>query len=391
MVKPNSPKISGKARKRLRAQLSLAEILVRGNELDQASGLLSQVVQQDPTHFRGHELLRLVHFCRGDWPGLYSEFARYIAAQHSDRANFEMACLNLQFGFMPQGWDQFESRWQTPGIEHRSTKDVLPQPRWNGEPFEEKILLLRWEQGFGDVIMFVRYAPMVKARGGRVLLEVLEPLADLMATCPGIDEVIKDGDPLPLFDLQVSLLSLPRIFQTTLNSIPADIPYLSVPLKLSRREAVDRILDATKGHTRVGLAWAGRPRSPVFPVRSIPPAFLKPLQALSGVAWHSFQVEEVGEQPFPGIIPMGPVIKGSFAETAHALSGMHLVITVDTALAHLAGALGIPTFLLAHTFADWRWLMGRDDSPWYPSMRIYRQPAPDDWAPVIRHVVADLQ
>ena len=364
---------------RLKTQLSLAERLVKEDDLDRASELLSEVVLQDPTQFKGHELLRLVHFRRGDWSGLYSEFARFIQANHSDRAAFEMACLNLQFGYMPLGWDQFESRWHTPGIEHRPKKHVLPQPRWEGEPFYGKTLLLRWEQGFGDVIMFVRYAHMVKALGGRVLLEVLEPLVDLMATCPGIDGVIRDGDPLPPFDLQLPLLSLPRIFQTTLDSIPADIPYLSVPTRLARREAIDKILDATKGHTRVGLVWAGRPRSPIFPVRSVSPAFLKPLQALSGVAWHSFQVEQGAEQPFPGIVPMGPVVRGSFSETAHALTGMHLVITVDTALAHLAGALGIPTFLLAHTFADWRWLMGRVDSPWYPSARLFRQPGFGDW------------
>jgi Tfp pilus assembly protein PilF len=372
------------------ACLTLAEGLVKKHDLSQAFVLLSDMIQRDPGSFRGHQLLRLVLFRQGDWSGLHSEFERHIDVHHSSQAAWEKACLNLQFGIMPLGWDQYESRWDTPGIEHRSKEHVLPQPQWEGELFSGKTLLLRWEQGFGDAIMFVRYAPMVKARGGRVLLEVLEPLVDLMATCPGVDQVVKDGDPIPPFDLQISLLSLPRIFQTAMNSIPADIPYLSDPRNVPHREGIDRILDATKGYTRVGLVWAGRPRSERFPVRSVSPAQLKPLAALPGVAWHSFQVEPGGEQPFPGIIPMGPVVRGSFSDTAHALLGMDLVITVDTALAHLAGALGIPTFLLAHTFADWRWLMGREDSPWYPTMRIYRQPEPGDWASVIERVVADL-
>ncbi len=374
----------------LDASLTLAEGWVKKQDLHQALVLLYEVIRRDPGNFKGHQLLRLVLFRQGDWSGLHSEFERYIEVHHSDQAAWEKACLNLQFGLMPVGWDQYESRWQTPGIEHRSKAHALPQPRWAGEPFPGKTLLLRWEQGFGDVIMFVRYAPMVKARGVRVLLEVLEPLVDLMATCPGIDEVIRDGDPIPPFDLQLPLLSLPWIFQTDLNSIPADIPYLSVPEKVPHREGIDRILDATKGYTRVGLAWVGRPRSGKFPVRSVPPALLKPLAAIPGVAWHSFQVEPGGEQPFPGIIPIGPVVRNSFSDTAHALLGMDLVITVDTALAHLSGALGIPTLLLAHTFADWRWLMGRDDSPWYPTMRIYRQPEPGDWTRVIERVVADL-
>lgn len=376
----------------LDARVTLAEGLVKQGLLDRAFWLSSEVAERNPGNAKAHELLRLILFKKGDWPGLYAEFDRYLKIAHPDRAAWEKACLNLQFGHMPLGWDQYEVRWHTPGMEHRAEEHILPQPQpqWNGESFVGKTLLLRWEQGFGDVLMFVRYAPMVKARGGRVLLEVLEPLVDLMATCPGLDGVIKDGDPIPAFDLQLPLLSLPRIFQTDLNTIPADVPYLSVPEKVPHREGIDKILAATEGHLRIGLAWSGRPRDASMPVRSITPDQLKPLETLPGVAWHSFQVDTVTEPPFANIIPMGPVVRGSFADTAHALASMDLVITVDTALAHLAGALGLPTFLLAHTFADWRWLMGREDSPWYPTMRIYRQPEPGDWASVIAKVVSDL-
>jgi hypothetical protein len=237
--------------------------------------------------------------------------------------------------------------------------------------------------------MFGRYAPLVKARGGKVLLEVIEPLVDLMATCPGIDEVLKHGDPLPPFDFHLPLLSLPRIFQTDLDSIPAGVPYLSVPDRVPHREGIDRILAATEGHTRVGLVWAGNPKHINDAERSLTPALLKPLEALP-VAWHSFQVGQSPELPFPGIIPMGPVIKGGFADTAYALSAMDLVITVDTSIAHLAGALGLPTFVLVAAFPDWRWLLDRDDSPWYATLRIYRQPEVGNWTSVIERVVADL-
>jgi hypothetical protein len=370
--------------------LALAESLIRSQCLDPAATVLSEVLEQDPGNPRGHELLRLVRLRQGDWLGLEAEFERHLMAHPSGSTEWEKCCLNLRFGRMPLGWDQYESRWTTPGADLRPKEHELPQPQWEGESFVGKTLLLRWEQGFGDALMFVRYAPQVKARGGRVLLEALGPLVDLLATCPGIDEVISDGDPIPPFDLQLPLLSLPRIFRTDLDSIPGAVPYLTVPPKVPHREGIDRVLAATEGLVRIGLVWAGRPRPSPYPERSIPPALLRPLQVLPGVVWHSFQMEPEGEQPFPRIVPMGPFLRGGFAATAHALTGMDLVITVDTALAHLAGALGIPTLLLLHAFPDWRWLMGRDDSPWYPTMRLYRQPEPENWAPVIEQVVSDL-
>lgn len=375
--------------RQMNARLTLAEGLMQKRNLGRAAVVLTEAVQQAPADFKAHELLRLVLYRQENWTGLHAEFERYLDARPSDQTAWEKCCLNLLFGHMPLGWEQYELRWQTPGIEPRDREQVFPQPRWRGESFVGKTLLLRWEQGFGDAILFVRYAPLVKARGGRVLLEVLGPLVDLLATCPGIDEVIRDGDPLPPFDLQLPLLSLPRIFQTDLDSIPAEVPYL-FPDKAPRQESIDRILGASEGLTRVGLGWAGSPKHPRNADRSVHPALLKPLEVLPGVVWHSFQMEPEAEQPFPRIIPMAPVLRGGFSDTAYALARMDLVITVDTALAHLAGALGIPTFLLVHTFPDFRWLMGRNDSPWYPTMRIYRQSTPGDWTTVIERVVSDL-
>ena len=351
----------------MQARLAQAEGLVKQMNLERATVVLAEALKQDPDNSSLRKALE----------GLVEEEA------------WNLACRNLLLARLPLGWEQFELRWDMPFLETRPKELMLAQPQWRGESFAGKTLLLRWEQGLGDVIMFGRYAPLVKARGGKVLLEVFDSLVELMATCPGVDEVIKHGDPIPPFDIQLPLLSLPRIFQTTLDSIPADIPYLSVPDRVPHREGIDRILAATAGYTRVGLVWAGNPKHKQDVKRSIPPALLRPLEALP-VAWHSFQVGSLDEMPFPRIIPMGPVIKGSFADTAHALSAMDLVITVDTSIAHLAGALGLPTFVLVANPPDWRWMMDRDDSPWYPTMRIYRQQEIGNWTPVIERVIADL-
>ncbi|MDR3684474.1 MAG: hypothetical protein P4L11_12170 [Geothrix sp.] len=373
----------------MQARLALAEGLVKKMNLERATVILAEAFKQDPDNHLVRTALEGVLFAPGNPLDLHAEYKRHFGVDPSEEKIWNLACRNLLMGHMHLGWEQYESRWDVPNTDRRPKELMLAQPQWEGEPFPGQTLLLRWEQGLGDVIMFGRYAPLVKARGGKVLLEVVEPLVDLMATCPGIDEVIKHGDPLPPFDYQLPLLSLPRIFQTDLDSIPADVPYLSVPGRVPHREGIDRILAATEGHTRVGLVWAGNPKHINDAERSIPPALLKPFEALP-VAWHSFQVGQMMELPFPGIIPMGPVVKDSFADTAYALSAMDLVVTVDTSIAHVAGALGLPTFLLIAAFPDWRWLLDRDDSPWYPSLRIYRQPEVGNWTSVIKRVVADL-
>jgi hypothetical protein len=373
----------------LQARLSLAEALVKKMDLNRAAAILAEAHKQDPDDINIRIALEEILFTPGSWVDPGMQFKRYFRTEPSKDRVWDLACRNLLLGHMRPGWEQYESRWDLPKMEMRPKEFVLAEPQWRGESFVGKTLLLRWEQGLGDVIMFVRYAPLVKARGGRVLLEVIEPLVDLIATSPGLDGVIKDGDPLPPFDLQLPLLSLPRIFQTNLDSIPADIPYLSVPDRVPHREGIDRILAATRGHTRVGLVWAGNPKHIRDAERSIPPDLLKPFETLP-VAWHSFQVGQGSELPFPGLIPMGPVVRSSFADTAYALSSMDLIITVDTSIVHLAGALGIPTLLLVTAVPDWRWLMDRDDSPWYPTLRIYRQPEVGNWASVVENVVSDL-
>ena len=324
----------------------------------------------------------------GDTDGL----RRVVELQRSlpippDIVAWNLSHLNLRLGVMPLGWDQYEIRHQIPGL-------VIPersfsQPRWNGDPFPGKTLLLHYEQGFGDTLMFVRYARQAKALGGAVLLDAQVPLSDLVATCPGVDEVIPHGAPLPPFDLQVSLHSLPQVFQTTLDTIPNEIPYLDIPERVPNRAWILRTLAQSEGQTRIGLVWAGRPTHKDDLQRSLPAAALGALGAVSGVAWHSFQIDSAEQPPLPGLVILDPMLR-NFSDTAYALSGMDLLITVDTAVAHLAGALGVPTLLLLPFYPDWRWLLGRDDTPWYPSMRLYRQTSPGDWDSVLGRIISEL-
>jgi hypothetical protein len=303
------------------------------------------------------------------------------------RAECDRAYATLMNGDMPSGWDQYESRLQVPDL--ITPKRYFTHPRWNGDPFPGKTLLLHYEQGLGDTLMFVRFAPQVKARGGRVVLAAQAALADLVATCQGIDEVVPKGTPPPPFDFHMPLLSLPWLFRSDLNSIPGDIPYLRTPRLVPSRSEIERLLARTKEPIRVGLAWKGSEFHPRDSERSIPSKTLEPFQGLPGAAWYSFQREEGLELPFAGIQDMGRLLS-NFSDTAFALEAMDLLITVDTAVAHLAGALGIPVLLLVTYLPDWRWMKGRDDSPWYPTMRIYRQLTAGDWNAVVQRVMADL-
>ena len=370
--------------------LRQGESLARQGDLAGAAAVLARVLQADPGNGAVHAPLTRVLAGLGDWPALHREYLRLLELSFTGpAADWERCSLDLLFGKFPSAWDAYETRLTTPGLLRRPPHPE-PQPLWQGQPFPGQTLLLRWEQGFGDSLQFVRFAPRVKALGGRVLLECQAPLADLLATCPGVDGVIPEGQPLPPFDLQLPLLSLPRVFRTTLDTVPAEVPYLSVPDHVPHREGIDRILAATQGLVRIGLCWSGHPGHARDAERSLRPDLLRPLAALPGAVFHSFQMDPRTPMPWARVIPLAPVLQGGFGDTAHALTGMDLVITVDTALAHLAGALGLPTLLLVPWFPDWRWLLGRNDSPWYPTLRLYRQPEPGAWEPVIRQVLADL-
>jgi hypothetical protein len=369
------------------ARLARAEELVRRGDLAGARRDLQRILAAAPADRAAWKLLRAVAARQGDWTALRAVLEREIRLDPpGPRRDYDEGHLRLLFGDLARGWELYEARLQLPEL---AAPWHFSKPRWNGEPFPGRTLLLFWEQGFGDTLMFVRYAARAKDRGGRVVVLAQRELADLVATCPGVDQTVPHLDPIPPYDLQAPLLSLPRLLGGDLASLPAGIPYLDVPARVPHRQALAQVLAASAGRTRVGVVWAGSRTHKRDGERSLPPAALAPLGDLPGVAWHSFQLGAEAAPPLPELVHLAPLLE-DFSDTAYALSGMDLVISADTALTHLAGAMGIPTLVLLAFGPDFRWMLGRADSPWYPSLRLYRQPTPGDWETVVRAVLRDL-
>jgi tetratricopeptide (TPR) repeat protein len=312
-------------------------------------------------------------------------------------ALWQRSLLRLLMGDFAGGWQDFEQRWAQPNIAQRS----LPRPRWDGSSLEGKTILVHAEQGHGDTIQFVRFLPMVKERGGTVLFECQTSLARLLAGVAGTDHVIPAGTPLPPYDVQVPLLSLPAIFGTTLAAVPAAVPYLRTDpnlVELWRQE-----LAPVQGF-KLGIAWQGSIDHPGDRHRSIPLTRFETLARVPGTRLVSVQKGPGTEQlkEYTGRISQLPSLTGAFPildlgdrletflDTAAVLLNLDLVITVDSAVAHLAGALGVPVWVLLPFTSDWRWLRERSDSPWYPTMRLFRQRRFGDWEEVFAHVAANL-
>jgi tetratricopeptide (TPR) repeat protein len=308
------------------------------------------------------------------------------------RPDFVPAVINaslalLLLGRYDEAWPKYEWRRRLAML----NRNQRSQPQWQGHDIADKTILLHSEQGFGDTIQFLRYVPLVAERARHVVLEVPRQLVRMAASLPVDTMTIVPNDrPPPSADVHSPLLGLPRIFGTRVDSIPGRVPYLMPRPSLVERWA--RTLGADP-RLKVGLAWAGNPEHKGNRSRSLTLSRLAPLLAVDGVVFHSLQVgAPVGD--LAGL-PQGAVIDLStrltdFAETAGAILNLDLLIAVDTAVVHLAGALARPAWVMVAFSPDWRWLIGRDDSPWYPSVRIYRQPVPGDWDGVIARVAGDL-
>ncbi len=292
-------------------------------------------------------------------------------------ANFNAAITRLCLGDYREGWKQYEHRWQTKHFAGHLPS--YPQPMWRGEDIAGKRIVLNAEQGMGDVIQFVRYAPLVAARGAEVILAVPRPLKALMTTVPDVSLVVANGDAMPEFDLFCPLMSLPLIFGTELETVPANIPYL--------RPFADRIAAwqsrlPDNGRARVGFCWAGNPTFGNDRHRSIPLERFAALFDISGIDFVSLQKEVNPAQAAlleqHRILRLGEQFE-DFADTAAIIAMLDLVVAVDTSVAHLSGAMGRVTALLVPFSPDWRWLLNRENSPWYPTMRLFRQTASGDW------------
>ena len=318
------------------------------------------------------------------------------AAPDLPSANWNLAWALLVTGDFATGWEEFEWRWKWD--EFPTPDREFGVPRWDGQDLTGRTLLLHAEQGLGDVIQFVRYATLCADRGANVVLEVPASLGRLSESIAGVRTVIIDDQKPRGIDFQCPLMSLPRAFGTRLDSVPSCIPYLH-PVAEDVRRWRD-LIEAAAGNgasssfrpagraRRAGLAWAGSAGHENDRNRSIDPILLAPLSG-NGFDLYSLQA---GRTPPAGLgfIDYTPRLV-DFEETAALIENLDLVISVDTAVAHLAGSMGKPVWLLLPFAPDWRWLLTRDDSPWYPTMRLFRQAAPGDWAAVIRCVVAALK
>jgi Tetratricopeptide repeat/Glycosyltransferase family 9 (heptosyltransferase) len=299
-------------------------------------------------------------------------------------AHWNFSLLRLLTGDFERGWAESEWRWKNASLD--LSERTFSQPLWIGaEAIDGKTLLLHHEQGLGDAIQFCRYVPLVAARGARVVLEVDRPLRQLMSGLAGVSHCLCKGEALPNFDMHCPLLSLPLAFGTLLETIPSTTPYLSVPAPVQDWEAKL----GPKDRLRVGLVWSGNPRHRDDIKRSIE---LNALSSLFDVAatFVSLQKElRAGDAALlrerSDIISLGQSFE-NFADTAALISCLDLVISVDTSVAHLAGALGRPVWILLPFVPDWRWLLDRDDSPWYPTARLFRQTNTRDWHSVVDHV-----
>jgi len=307
--------------------------------------------------------------------------------------NWNLSLIFLLSGNLKEGWQKYEWRLKQPKYRFLQSQ----KKRWRGEEAPDKTLLVRAEQGLGDVIQFVRFIPLLKPRVGRVLFECQPSLTSLLKNFSGIDETYsRNADLSPPdvpYDVDSPLLSLPGILEVTLDSIPADVPYIQ-PEK-ERVEEWKQKIPPDPGRFKIGIAWAGHVGHGGNTKRSTSFLSWAPLAGIRGVTFFSLQVGEAGSEahnPPSGmnLVDLTDSIV-DFADTAALISLLDLVISVDTAVAHLAGAMSKPVWTLLPFAPDWRWLLGRRDTPWYPTMRLFRQTGPGDWKGVFAEVATDLR
>lgn len=361
------------------AQHALGRVLAEADDTDdEAIACFRRAIAIEPAAPDAYNALANVLQRHGKYAEAIAIYERCLLVR-SDHApaywNKSLALLSI--GEFARGWAEYEWRWHC--------KDLVPhprqfqKPRWDGTALGGRTLLLHAEQGFGDTNQFVRYAPLAAATGGKVILECPGELLRLLESVPGIAQVVRAGDPLPHFDVQLPLMSAPLVFGTSLETIPGKVPYLFVPP--SRAKVWAARVDAYKG-LKVGIAWAGRPEHKNDRRRSIPLRRFVELARLPGARLFSLQMgaaaTELAEEATYGIIDLTDKIV-AFADTAALVSSLDLVITVDTAVAHLAGAMGKSAWVVLQPGSDWRWLIDRNDSPWYPTTRIVRRNICEPW------------
>jgi tetratricopeptide (TPR) repeat protein len=384
-IRPNYPE----------AHNNLGNALQEQGQLAEAVACFQQALCLNPEYADAHNNLGVALMEQGPMEeavACFQQALRLLPDNAEMHTNLAMCWLLM--GNFEQGWREYEWRLRCKD----GSLPPLPQPGWDGSSLAGRTILLRAEQGLGDTLHFIRYAGLVKQQGATVLVECQKSLMPLLASCPGIDRLVPQSAGLAgSFDAQAPLLSLPALLGTTLATVPAQVPYLFPDTKLVEhwREQLGAI-----GGFKIGIAWQGNPRRDRRGVsqRSLRLDQLEPLGRLAGVRLLSLQKGPGAEQletlanRFP-VINLGRQLdeaSGAFMDTAAVMNVLDLVITTDTATAHLAGALGVPVWVALPFAAEWRWLRDREDSVWYPTMRLFRQTQPGNWQGVVERMAAEV-
>ena len=319
--------------------------------------------------------------------------------EHAE-ALFSQGLAYLVLGDFEKGWHGYEWRYSRPS---QGSLRTYPQPRWDGSDLQGKTILIHAEQGLGDTFQFIRYAKLIKEKNGIIIAAVQKPLVTLMKRCKHIDHVVSLDDTPPPFDVHSPLLSLPYVLKTRIDTVPCEIPYLYADEKLV--EDWKGKLAADKNF-KIGICWQGNDNyaTPLLRMtvaqKSVHPKEFEPICCVPGVSVYSLQ-KTTGTDQLKDIPDTMHVITfdgdfdqshGRFMDTAAVIKNLDLVITVDTSISHLASGLGIPTWIMLPNPADWRWMINRNDSPWYPNItRLFKQPTPGDWGSMIKEVAGELQ
>ena len=352
-------------------------------------------IQAAPDQPEGYNNLGIAFKLEHNIEGACENFEKALSLRPDfPMAEFNLATMQMLKGDLVAGWRGYERRVD---IDPASAISNPSGPRWQGESLEGKTILLWCEQGFGDTLLFIRFAIELKKRGAtQVLLLCQTELAELLKLIPEIDLILIEGDEVPEFDYQSSLLSVPLYLETSLATIPVEIPFL-VP-GTERQQYWCDVLAKLEGK-KVGLNWNGNTKFARDSFRSIPLERFLPLSEIEDIQLVSLQqvngLEQIESLSTSwNLFQPGAeyeTSKGSFMEAAALISNMDLVITSDTAVAHLAGSLGVPVWILVSQIPEWRWLLDRLDSPWYPTARLFRQEKLGDWRPVIENVKSELE
>lgn len=381
----------------------LGTTLVALNRFGEGAECFRHALRINPAFLNGHLNYANTLQLQGRFAEADACYGQVLDADPNHRpARWNRACLRLRQGDFLSAWPDFEQR----GAVNDTAPRQFEQPRWDGSWLAGKTLLVHAEFGLGDTIQFVRYLPLVRERGCRVLLECQPALLQLLTSANGADQVVRAGASLPDFDMHIPLMSLPGIFATTLDNIPSESPYLKADAKLiehwrgeigraARRKPAGDDAEARKPFL-VGIVWQGsmKQKNESRSGRSIPLNHFAPLARLAEVQLVSLQVgpatEQIVRAPFP-IIDLGNRFDpNALDDLAAAIMNMDLVLSVDTAAAHLAGALGAPVWTLLPCPACWLYLLDRTDSPWYPTMCLFRQHQSGDWDTVFKSVVQEI-